>query len=477
MTARRSPLTTRSILAATALLWMVACETPTPPTGAAMLADALPEGTVVPAAWSTAGAPTSAVQGDWVASFRDPTLTGLVNEALRNNPDLVAASARVEAALQAVVISGAPILPQVGAEVGGQQSRISGATGPFGEAANDRTSTVRGGALSASWELDVWGRLRSDRAATAAAAQSVADDAVYAQQSIAATVARSWIANIKLNRLSAVSRDSEAIYARLLDLTDDKVAAGQVSDFDVVQARARLSASKAAISEVQSSQNAAIGSLEVLLGRYPSLKLRPASSFPRMPGSLPASGLPLSLLDRRPDVSAARNRVIAAFFNVEVAKLARLPGISLSAAGGQLLDPEFGLAGASPEFLRIGVNLLQPIFTGGALQADVVRMTAKQAAAVAEYGKVVLQAFQEVETALANEQVLRSELANWRDSLKDSDEALVFANDNYIAGTIDMTGLLVLQQFQIEGRVNVIEAEAALLDNRVALYMALAEPI
>ena len=101
--------------------------------------------------------------------------------------------------------------------------------------------------------------------------------------------------------------------------------------------------------------------------------------------------------------SAARNRVKAAFFDVKVAELTRLPGISINAAGGTLLDPNLALLGTSPEFLRIGVNLLQPIFAGGAIDANIARMTAKQAAAVAEYGQTVLEAFREVETALANE--------------------------------------------------------------------------
>lgn len=451
-----------------ALMALSACELATPPTNNDLLQEALPASTEIPAAWSTSGAPTSAVKGNWVASFRDTNMTSLVREGLENNRDLVAASARVEAALQTVVISGAPILPQVGLELGSQRSEVS-------DRNRNRTSTVHGGVIAASWELDIWGRLRANQAATTAQAEAISDDARYLQQSIAATVARSWIANIELVQLIAASRNATKIYSDLLVLTDEKAAAGQVSDFDVVQARARVAAAKAATSQIRTSQNQAIGSLEVLLGRYPSLTLKPASSFPRMPGALPNTGLPLSLLDRRPDISAARNKVIAAFYKSEVAKLARLPGISLSAAGGTLLDPNLALLGTNPDFLRVGVGLLQPIFAGGALQADVTRMTAKQAAAVAQYGQSVLEAFNEVETALANEKVLRSELANWRASLKDANEALVFGNDRYVAGTIDMTGLLILQQFQLARQVDVIETEAALLNNRVLLYMALGE--
>lgn len=454
------------VSASLTMLALAACDLETPATDSVLLQEALPERTTIPAAWSTSGAPTSAVKGNWVASFRDPNMTSLVREGLANNLDLVAASARVQAALQLVVISGAPLLPEVGLDVGGQRSELTD---------RDLTSNINGGMIAASWELDIWGKLRADQASSTALAKSVADDALYLQQSIAATVARSWIANIELKRLIDVSNQATQIYSDLLVLTNEKADAGQVSDFDVVQARSRVAAAKAATSQIRTSQNGAIGTLEVLVGRYPGLTLKPASRFPYMPGALPSSGLPLSLLDRRPDISAARNKVISAFYKSEVAKLARLPSISLNLAGGSLLDPNLALLGTNPEFVRIGVNLLQPIFAGGSLQANVERMTAKQATAVAEYGQTVLQAFNEVETALANEKTLRSELANWRESLKDSNEALAFANDRYVQGTIDMTGLLTLQQFQIGTQINVIETESALLNNRVLLYMALGE--
>lgn len=456
------------------LLVLFGCATPVPPSDSDILRDALPDGTAIPAAWSTSGAPTSAISGGWVSQFRDPTLTNLVREALQNNRDMAVAVARVEAAMQTIVISGAAQFPQVG--LGGQAQR-SEIRDTDGRIDFDRSSLVRGGAVAAVWELDIWGRLRSNRAATVARADSIADDALYMQRSIAATVARSWVMNIELARLAAVSRDATAVYEDLLTITDEKEAAGVVSDFDVVQVRSRLSAAKATTSNIQSDQNDAIGSLEVLLGRYPALNLKPASGFPRMPGALPASGLPLSLLDRRPDISAARNKVKAAFFDVKVAQLTRLPSISLSAAGGTLVDPNLSLLGTNPEFFRIGASLLQPIFTGGALAADVNRMSAKQSAAVAEYGQTVLEAYKEVEEALANEKVLRAELANWQASLKDSTQALELANDRYVQGTIDMTGLLVLQQFQLERRVSVIQAEAALLTNRILLYTALGESI
>ena len=243
----------------------------------------------------------------------------------------------------------------------------------------------------------------------------------------------------------------------------------------MVQAQGRLSAAKAALVELQASSNEAAAALEVLLGRYPSLKLKPASSFPPMPGALSA-GLPLSLLDRRPDVIAARDQVIAAFYRVEVAKLTKLPGISLSAAGGKFFDPGLALIGAgNPDFLQLGVGLLQPIFEGGALQADVLRMTSKQAAATVSYGQAVLEAYGEVESRIANERLLRQALANWQDAYSQAQQAVKFGMDDYEAGTIDMVALLNLTEFAIGRRINVIQSRSALLSNRIGIYLALGE--
>lgn len=451
---------------AMAALLLGACDIAPAPQKDALLDEALPQSTDIPAAWSSAGANQSVVGDHWVASFRDPKLTALVDEAIANNRDLVAAAAKVEAALQSARIAGAPILPWVGAEAAGESIRNLDA---------DRTHKHSGGAIVVSWELDLWGKLRSGQASALAEASAVANDAAWARQSIAATVGRSWIAYIEIGQLIAAANEVVNQYGQLVTLAQDRESAGVASEFDVVQAQGRLSAAKAALVELQASSNEAAAALEVLLGRYPSLKLKPASSFPPMPGALSA-GLPLSLLDRRPDVIAARDQVIAAFYRVEVAKLTKLPGISLSAAGGKFFDPGLALIGAgNPDFLQLGVGLLQPIFEGGALQADVLRMTSKQAAATASYGQAVLEAYGEVESRIANERLLRQALANWQDAYSQAQQAVKFGTDDYEAGTIDMVALLNLTEFAIGRRINVIQSRSALLSNRIGIYLALGE--
>ncbi len=447
-------------------LAIAGCELATPPDQQALLQAALPESSAIPVAWSTEGAPASAVGGNWVASFNDPVLADLVAEALRNNRDLQAAAARVEAALQTVDISAASLLPWLNFEAGRQSTKNYD---------DSKTNTLSGASIAVSWEVDLWGKLRSGTAAAAASAAAAADDAYYAHQSIAATVARSWIAATEVTQLTALAEDALARYRQLVQLAQRKEAAGQVSSFDVVQAQSHASTSRAQVARLQSSANETVAVLEVLLGRYPSLALEPATTFPTMPEALSA-GLPLSLLDRRADVTAARNQVIAAFYDVEVAKLARLPGISLAATYGQLNDPDLALVGLnSIMFAKIGVSLLQPIFDGGALDAQVREMTAEQTAATALYGQTVLGAFGEVETRLANERLLLEELKSWRVAYWSAEEAVRLGRDNYVAGTIDMVSLLNLVEFALLRKSDLIQAEAALLTNRVALYLALGE--
>lgn len=444
---------------------LAGCTLAEPPDDTVILAEALPETTTIPAVWATEEATTVETEGSWVASFQDPELQALVDEALANNRDIQAAAARVQAALQTVNIAGAPLLPSVSLGGGTQYSRNSQLSDSY---------HVSGAALEVTWEVDLWGKLRSGQAAAEALAAATENEAEYARQSIAATVARLWITNIEIAQLIALAQTAIDDYTELVDLTREKEAGGQVSTFDVVQVEGRLKAALSVQNQLQARANEVISALEVLLGRYPSLTLQPTDEFPRMPDALSA-GLPLSLLDRRPDVIAARNQVIAAFYNVEVAKLARLPGITLAAAGGRLFDPSLALIDTDPFFFRIGAGLLQPIFEGGALEAQVAEMTAEQAAATAEYGQTVLTAYGEVEALMANEQLLRQGLADWQASYADAEEALRLGNYQYLAGAIDMVSLITVIEFSLGRQLDVIESEAALLRNRISLNLALGE--
>ncbi len=161
--------TGRLIGAGLAMMTVLGCELTTSQTDAELLQEALPVNTTIPSKWATSGVPTSAVKGNWVSSFRDSNMAALVQEGLQNNRDMVAAAARVEAALQTAVIAGAPLLPQAGLDAGSQSSELTN---------RDISRSKSGAIVAASWELDIWGKLRSGQASSAALARTVADDAL-----------------------------------------------------------------------------------------------------------------------------------------------------------------------------------------------------------------------------------------------------------------------------------------------------------
>jgi Outer membrane protein len=166
---------------------------------------------------------------------------------------------------------------------------------------------------------------------------------------------------------------------------------------------------KARSEQAQSSAIEAQRQLEVLVGRYPAAEVKVARNFAAVPPPVRA-GLPSLLLDRRPDVVAAGRLVLAAFREQEAAKLALLPSFSLTLEGGKLSDHLLSVLQVNPWIVHAAVGMSVPIYTGGALQAQIKIATAQQERAVAGYGDVVLTAFREVENGLTNENLLAQRL-------------------------------------------------------------------
>jgi len=184
-------------------------------------------------------------------------------------------------------------------------------------------------------------------------------------------------------------------------------------------------------------------------------------------------GLPSSLLERRPDIVAAEHVVLAAFRNEEAAKLALLPQFVLTVEGGRLSDQLLSVLGLNPWLFYSALHMAVPVYEGGALRAELKIATAQQQQAIAYYGSVALTAFNEVEVALTNEQLLSQRLQYEMDALKDRIVAVQTANLRYIYGSVDLFEVLGLQTQQIENEELVINLRDALLSNRINLHLAL----
>ncbi|MBS1138448.1 MAG: hypothetical protein H6R11_2402 [Proteobacteria bacterium] len=295
-------------LALAVALALGGCALKTPPDAAELRSAALPN-LQPPPAWKAASAAAGAVQAGWVASFGDPQLPKLIDEALQYNADLAVAAARVEQAGATVRVAGGQIYPAV--NLAARSSKDGGGG----------SDPLTGWFVNASWELDVWGRVRYGVRAAEDQYASAQADTEYARQSLAALVTKAWLLAIEARQQGKLAAESVAAGERLVTMAEQRLRIGVGSESEVVQARASLETLRDSKAQIELAYAQALRALEVLLGRYPAAEIEVAAEFPAMPGPVPA-GLPSELLERRPDVVAAERRVAAAFDLVGEAKAA-----------------------------------------------------------------------------------------------------------------------------------------------------------
>jgi len=457
---RSGPAAAIALLAVGLATTMVAgCVLNSPPDTAAVKEMALP-GMELPAQWAGEGAGAGMVAGGWLAGFRNDQLTAAVIEAIAHNADLRVGAARVEQALLHAKLAGAKLYPSVDllARGGGKLSGDG--------------SGLQGGILSATWEVDLWGRVRYGRAASAAQAASAQADFIYARESIAALVAKSWFLATEAGLQIQAAGESLRASEELVRLADDRVRIGIGNQEDVFVARAGVGTYRDALRQLELGREQAIRSLELLLGRYPSAAAATAPELPGYPGEVP-TGLPSELLERRPDVIAAERRIAAAFNRIGEAKAARLPVISLTTGLSVISSDLFELKEHDNPVWNVGAGLFAPLFRGGALKTQVEIRTAEQKQAIAEYAAVGLRAFGEVEGALSAEIAAREREQILAQTLSDNQQALGLVQTQFKVGSTDLRFVEQRQVAVAASRSALIQMQAEQRVQRVNLHLAL----
>ena len=415
--------------------------------------------------WKAGQAAQDAVQDNWLATFGDPTLDSLVHEALLANPDLRAAAARMRQSAELLVQARAPQMPAVG--VGGTGGlKASGGGG-------DPSSALQGVVAAASWELDLWGRVRYGKKAAAEDNVSAQADYEFARQSIAASVAKAWFTAIQLTQQARLAGEMVGSSGELAKLAGDRERVGAGSDVDTAVARANLHNLEDARAQAEYGRDQALRALELLLGRYPAAEIAASADFVAVPPTPPV-GVPLSMLERRPDVIAAERRVAAAFNRVGQAKAAMLPQITLSLNFGyfdsdilELKDDFENPSGG------VGARLLAPIFQGGALRAQVRIRTLQQQEALADYSGTALRALNDVENALAGGRVLATRVRSLSEALDEQNRALTLTETSLRVGRSDRRALEQQRMATANARIALLAVRAEELSQRVNLHLAL----
>lgn len=427
-----------------------------PPSQEQVLEDALPETTEILPAWAAPAADTGQVDDDWLATFNDPQLDALVAEALNvQNPNLRILATQVDRAQAAAALAGSALKPTVslGAD-------LSGTAGP-----DPVEQESAGGGVAVNWEADVWGRVQAGVNAADESLRATVADFEFARQSLVANVAKSWYLATELKLQAELAQEFVDLLSESVSLVEKKQQVGQVGMQDVFLVRADLASAEDALQQALSGQQQARRALEILLGRYPAGEIETATELVPVPPPISA-GIPSDLLERRPDIIASDRRVASAFFLTEEARLAKLPSFSLTASVGGNSDLN-GLIG------NLALGVVAPLYTGGALEAQLEIATADQQAAIAAFGATVLQALEQVEAGLTNEALLQRRENYISQSVNNNKQAYNIALKQYDVGQIDLFSVLQMQTRWLGARTSLIRVKNARLTERIDLHLAL----
>ncbi|MDX1582634.1 MAG: efflux transporter outer membrane subunit [Thermoanaerobaculia bacterium] len=437
-----------------------------------------PQPVELPAEW-TAEPESEVVDsgGDvsWDRILSEPTIAVLVEEALYGNPSLASAAARLEQAVARARISGADLYPHVNGSLEGGRRKQNFIGFPIPGAEDQvfsTTTTTWGVGLNVSWEIDLWGRIRAGHAAALADADAAASELQAARLSIAGQTVKAWLALIEARQQLELAR--ETLENR--QLTEQRIARryqeGLAPSIDLRLARTNLSIAEVAVAARERQVDGASRQLEILLGRYPSAEIEAVEELPAIPSGI-AAGIPAELIRRRPDLVAAELRLIAADARVAEARAALYPQFRLTGSTGVTTDELESLVDGDFSVWSLAFNLLQPIFQGGRLRANVDLQEAIEDEVAARFVQRALEAFAEVELAIVAEGSLARQEEAMENAVRSAAAAQATAEERYGAGLSDYLVVLESQRQALETKSSLIERRRQRLTALVDLCLAL----
>ncbi|PVZ13631.1 MULTISPECIES: efflux transporter outer membrane subunit [unclassified Pseudomonas] len=416
-----------------------------------------------PAAWP---------QPNWWAALGDPQLDGLIDEALRDNPDMQAASARAHQAMAAAYAADADRMPEVNADAGVTRSRVSRYQDPRGEGGN--LGTLRSAELTFSYTFDLWGGQRAAWEAALGQARAAEVDRQAARLTLAADVARAYSNLAQAYVLDDLAQEDLKRTSQLLELGQRRLASGIDSQYQLQQTESLQATSQAQALETARQLRSARIALAVLLGKGPDRSAELARPKVLVPAAvqLPSS-LPADLLGRRPDLTAARWRVEAASKDIKAATTRFYPNLNLSAAAGTQAVLGDALFGSASKFWNIGPALSLPIFDGGRLRANLDARDADYDLAVAQYNKVLNQALADVSDAINQLDGIGRQVAAQAHAADVAQHSFDTATQRYSSGIGNYLDVLTVEQQLLQAQRQLASLEAQRIDTSIQLMQAL----
>ena len=404
---------------------------------------------------------------DWWRSFGSTELSGLVDAALNASPDMAIAAERVRQAEAQVRIAGSTLFPVLNfsAASGRRETRPQGSSW-----SGDDSSSA---ALSASYEIDLWGRNASEVRAAESSLRATRFDEETVRLTLVAGVASGYFQVLALRGRLVVARENLAIAERVFKVVDSRARNGAVSALDVARQQAAVLAQRAAIPPLELQERQTLFALAILLGRQPEGFDTTASTVSAVLVPRIAPGIPAELLVRRPDLASVEAQLAAANADVAAARAALLPGISLTGSAGLASDVLLNFLSAPTAALSIGASLLQPIFNGGRLRAQVDVAASRERELVENYRKAVLAALADVESALAAGGRTSAQELLQEKVLEQARLALKLAEIRYREGADDLLTTLDAQRTLFQAEDQLAQIRLARLQASVGLFKAL----
>jgi NodT family efflux transporter outer membrane factor (OMF) lipoprotein len=408
--------------------------------------------------WKIAVPADQVQRGNWWEIFADEQLNALQAQLIASNQNVAAAEAAYRQARAAAQAARSAFFPTLGlnaaATRGFSANSSSGGSQSVSTTTNTAPITQNSATLDASWEVDVWGRIRREVEAGNANAQASGADLAAALLSAQAELAQNYFQLRVLDAQQELFDRTVADYEKSLQLTRNQYAVGVASRADVAQAEAQLKAAQAQAVDNDLSRAQLEHAIAILVGKAPSdiavARAPVVETQPKIPLELPSS-----LLERRPDIAAAERRVIAANAQIGVVRAAYFPTLGISASGGYRSSSFADWFSAPHRFWSVGPELAATVFDGGLRNAKNKQAIAAYDQTVANYRQTVLSGLQEVEDNLVALDRLDKELQYQQQAVRAAREALQLVNNQYKAGTVSY--------------LNVITAEATAFNNERSL--------
>lgn len=432
--------------------------------------DILPIAPDAPEQWTAAGVDGEVESTNWLSEFNDPQIESLIIEALENSPTVSAQISLLEAAQANVRSAAAELFPKLNGSVqGGQVSSVR--VNPAGIPVRSDSATY-GFSLSSTWEPDVIGRLSKATRAVLTDYAASEKDYEAVRLSVAARVAIAWlnlkaaIANEQLARENFAARQST------VTLASRRFEGGITRSLEIRTARSSQAQAEAQIARRRQATLESARTLEILLGRYPAAEIKALPNINDLKPLKP-SGNPTLLLSSRPDIASLEARVEVAGLRAELARLALLPSLSLSASLSSQ-EEELKLA-FDPDYIasRAIANLAVPIFNGGSRLSQYKASVARAKAAVANYASGALNAWREVENAITADTLLHTQMNAEMVALEEALDAERYATEYFQSGLITIFDLISAQTQRISAESALIAARTQRAVNRVNYYHAL----